>query len=51
MGLTSALDPAVIRTAVGDAASDDRPALLRRLTKEIPKGVTRTLLPCMDQPS
>ena len=35
MGLTPSLDPAVVRTAVEETATERRPALLRRLTKEM----------------
>lgn len=43
MGLSSALDPAIIRAAVGEAAAEERPALLHRLTKDMVRDPTREI--------
>lgn len=43
MGLSPVLDPAVIRTAVDEATGEQRPALLRQLTKDMIRDPSRDI--------
>ncbi|WP_243393880.1 toll/interleukin-1 receptor domain-containing protein [Mycobacterium ahvazicum] len=43
MGLTSILDPRVVQTSVEESATSDRPAILRRLTKEMVRDTSRDI--------
>jgi hypothetical protein len=43
MGLSASLDPAVVRTAVEETAAEQRPVLLRRLTKEMVRDPLRDI--------
>ncbi|WP_082975030.1 toll/interleukin-1 receptor domain-containing protein [Mycobacterium sp. 1245805.9] len=43
MGLTSALDPRVVQTSVEESTASHRPAILRRLTKEMVRDPSRDI--------